>query len=242
MASDAANSVEYWASIPARYAPALYTLRKWPQLKMATEEELIWLRGFSEADVASTEVLSIPLLERYYLKEMHLYPIGKFLPVRVEPGLLWTDLRRGLKISLPKENFNYFGVAGEHRISLVRSEVQRATTATIIDLTSLGKYLHTAPWVRVAPLQWTIIEGKQALIIGTPLLPIRGDDYYQKGCFLLPTGWKLRYERMVDVYQKALADSRDYWYILGERGILSKLRKADLNHLSKGSFINSGQL
>ena len=239
MEDHAGDNVEYWAVVPSRYAHALYPLRKWPRLKMANAEGVIWIRGFTPEEVESVSVLSIPMLERYYLKEARLYPIGKFLPAMVVPSLLWTDLRRGLKVRLPGENFNYFGVAQTHRISLVPSGVRRAITATIVDLSALGKYLHVAPHVRVAPLRWTVLEGKRALIMGTPLLPIRGQDYYRHACFLIPAGWKLRYERMAAVYQQALGDSHEYWYFLNENSDLSKLSKTNFNNLSKGSFVNT---
>ena len=241
MADHAGDHVAYWVTAPTSHARALYPLRKWPHLKMATADGLFWLRGFTREDLESASVLSIPNLKRYYSVEARLYPIGKSLPTMVEPSLLWTDLRRGLKITLPKENFNFFGVAQTHRISLVPSEDQRATTATIVDLPTLGAYLHTAPRVRVASLTWTVLEGGRALIRGTPLLPVKGQDYYRQACFLVPAGWKLRYECMAGTYREALGDSHDYWYLLNENGDLCKLRKADFNRLSKGSFVNTRQ-
>ena len=241
MEDDAGDNLEYWAAVPARFAHALYPLRKWLNLRMATTDGLIWLRGFSRAEMESVSVRSIPLLERYYLLEARLYPVGKYLPALVEPSLLWTDLRRGLKVRLPAENFNYFGVDQKHGISLVPSETQRVVSVSIVDLRALGKYLHDAPQVRVAPLRWTVLGGERALIMGTPLLPVRSQDYYRQAGFLIPAGWQLRYERMADVYREALKDSHDYWYVLKENNDINKLRKADLKPLSKGSFVNTVQ-
>lgn len=241
MADDAGNHVAYWVAAPAAYTDALYPLRSWPNLKMATADGLIWLRGFSREDLESVGVLRIPMVERYYLVDTHLYPLGKSLPARVAPTLLWTDLRRGLKITLPRENFNYFGVAGDHHISLIPSEAQRPSTATIVDLATLGSYLYAAPRVRTALLRWTVLEGGRALIMGTPLLPIQGQDYYRQAGFLIPAGWKLKHEGMADTYQEALGDSHEYWYVLNENSELTKLRKDDFNHLSKGSFVRTSQ-
>ncbi|NJC27103.1 hypothetical protein [Neolewinella antarctica] len=242
MADHAGDHVEYWVAAPARYVQSLYALRKWPGLKMATADGLIWLRGFSREGVESVNVVSIPLLKRYYLLETRLYPLGKSLPALVEPSLLWTDPQRGLKITLPEENFNYFGVARAHRLSLVPSEIQRAVTATVVSLPTLGEYLYDAPRVRLAPLRWTVLEGERALLIGTPLLPIRGQDYYIRACFLIPAGWALRFASMANSYQEALGDGHEYWYILNEKGERYKLRRSDFNHLSKGSFVNTKQL
>ncbi|MEO0734994.1 MAG: hypothetical protein AAFZ52_19305 [Bacteroidota bacterium] len=241
MADHARDHLAYWAAVPDRYADALYPLRQWPHLKMATEGGLIWLRDFTREDIESASVRRIPLLQRYYLQDARLYPVGNSLPVMVAPNLLWTDLRRGLKVRLPKENFNYFGVEHTHQLSLVHCAIPREVTATIVELVALGEYLYDAPSVRVAPLQWTILGIEHALILGTPLLPIRGQDYYQQAGFLIPAGWQLRYQTMASVYRDALADSSAYWYLLDENSQLSKVSKADFNHLSKGSFVNTLQ-
>ena len=242
MADHAGDHLDYWVAVPAEYARALYPLRKWSNVKMATADRVIWLRGLSRADVESVSVLGIPMIDRYYLVGAYLYPFGKSLPALIAPSLLWTDLRRGLQIELPKENFNYFGVPQTHQIALLPSDVQRATTASVVDLAVLGAYLHTAPRVRVAALQWTVLAGERAMIMGTPLLPVQGQDYYHRACFLIPVGYELQYERMAGVYQDALGDSHAYWYILNESGNLAKIRKADFTSLSKGSFVNTKQL
>ena len=78
-----------------------------------------------------------------------------------------------------------------------------------------------------------------AIIMGTPLLPIIGQDFYQNDCFLLPAGWKWEYENMLAAYKNALGESLDYWYLLDEEGHVSKLRKSDFNQLSKGSFVKT---
>ena len=237
MAEYAGNNVsEYWASVPRRYEAALYRLRKWPRLKMATDRGLIWLTGFLEADMEAVTLLQIPMLERYTLRETHLYPIGKQLPKMVAPTLLWTNLQRGLRLELPPENFNYFGLQQTHRLELVPSADQQPITAVIIDLTLLQVYLHDAPGVRVAGLRWLVLSDAEALVVGTPLLPLPGRDYYQVGCFLVPAGYAFRYSTLVSTYEQALPEARSHLYLIDEDGKLSKVRRADFNYLSKGSL------
>ena len=276
MANDADNHVDYWVSVPQRYAAAVYALRHWVHPKVATEplpgpspggslplwgsggqsrrgtdateptanatNGLLWLRGLTADDVESPDILSLPGAQRYYLRDAQLYPVGKQLPARVAPTLLWTDLVRGLKVELPAENFNYFGVRGEHAIELVASSTPVAVTATVIDLKTLGAYLHDAPRVRLAPLRWTVLtEADAALIVGTPLLPLPGRDYYQRGRFLLPAGYDFRYPALVNVYAAALEDGHAYWFLLDVDGGITKVSKADFNELNKGSFRSTFQ-
>jgi len=208
---------------------------------MAKDEALIWIRGLTRNEIESESVLKIPLIQRYFLEGAQLVPFGKSLPVMVEPNLLWTPIQRGLKIQLPKENFNFFGLDQTFKISLVPSQENKLIDATIIDLSILGKYLETAPRIRLKNLRWTIIENKSALVLGRPLLPVIGQDYYQLSCFLIPAGWKLEYEKFSKVFKKALGESIEFWYLIHANNEIFKLSKAKFNSLSKGSFIKSIQ-
>lgn len=239
MANITGSGIEYWLSLSTAYQKTVYKLRKWSHLKMAIDEHLIWIRGLTKADIESAGILEIPSIKRYYLKETHLIPFGKKLPALIEPNLIWSPIQRALKISLPKENFNYFGINQTYKISLVPSEEMRPVTATIVELKTLENYIHSALHFRLKNLKWTILKKEKAVIIGTPILPIQGQDLYENTCFLLPAGKKLQYSNMAKVYEAALGDSAEYWYLIDEHNSIQKLRKADFNRLSKGSFIKT---
>lgn len=239
MEDNSGINLEYWLSIPSQHQKAVYTLRIWSHLKLAVDENLIWIRGFTQKEIDSQSVLRIPMIERYFLKGSHLVAFGNSLPAMVEPSLLWSPIQRGLKIQLPKENFNFFGVKQTFKITIVPSQESKITDAALVDLTILEKYLETAPKVRLKNLEWTIIENNKALILGGPLLPIKGKDLYQMSCFLIPSGWKLEYEKFSKVFKQALGESEEYWYLINENSKISKLRKSDFNSLSKGSLVKT---
>lgn len=239
METNAGNGIEYWLSIDKSLEHALFELRKWPHLKMATEENRIWIRGCSLPEIESTTVLSLPSADRYYLKETTLYLVGNKLPARVEPSLLWTPIQRALKLNLPKQNFNYFGIEQAHIISIIPSEKEYPVDATMIKLEALHAYVKIAPKVRLANLQWIVLNNNDALIVGEPLLPIKSEDYYLFGSFLIPAGWKLKFENMVDIYKNALPDNPDFLYLIGKENKITKIRKSDFSPLNKGSVSQS---
>ena len=115
----------------------------------------------------------------------------------------------------------------------------RPVTATIVALKTLETYLYSVWNFRIKNLKWTLLNKEEALIIGTPILPIQGQDLYEHACFLLPAGKKFQYSNMVKVYEVALEDSTEYWYLIDEQSSIQKLRKADFTKLSKGSFIKT---
>lgn len=236
MATHVGDGVAYWLSIPTVYKGALYSLRKWTELKIASEGDTIWVRGFTLEQIESKLVLKIPMIERFYLKDAHLYHYGKKLPSRIEPSLLWSPIHRGLKVTLPKENFNFFGVDQVVDIELVPSAEKRPIDATIVSLLDLESYLYNAPKVRTAEFQWSILDNDSAIIVGKPLLPIRGQDLYRFGSFLIPAGWKLNFECMAQTYSIALENTSDYWYLFNENGAMTKLNKSAFGPLSKGSL------
>lgn len=235
MEADTRNGLEYCLSVDQTLRDVVFGLRKWNHLRMATEHDLIWIRGFSENEIESIQVLSLPSVNRYYLKEAKLYAYGGRLPSRIEPSLLWTPIERALKLSLPKQNFNFFGLEQNHDISIVPSELERQIDATMIPIETLQTYVNTAPRIRMAHLKWCLINSKYALIIGMPLLPVKSDDFYLNKCFLIPGGWKLKYENMINVYKKALPDNTDYWYLIDTTNKICKIRKSDFSFLNKGS-------
>ena len=238
MADYVTDDLEYWLAINKDFREAVYVLRKWPNLKIAVDGSLIWIRGLSLEEIESATVLSIPSIRRYYLKKAQLVPYGKKLPAMIEPSLLWSPIHRGLKVSLPKENFNYFGLDQQYKISIIPSDKIRTIDTTIVDLNKLERYIRTASSVRLKKLKWTILDNQRALIIGTPMLPIEGQDLYQNLCFLIPAGWRLEYENMASTYKRALGESIEYWYLMNRNGI-TKVSKANFSQLSKGSFIKS---
>lgn len=241
MENDAGVKLEYWLSVPLVHVEATYTLRKWIHVKVASEKGVIWFRGLDSTEINSDDVLQIPSIKRYFLKGAQLIPFGKSLPDMVEPSLLWSPILRALKVTLPKENFNFFGVKQTFKIKLVSSDMHRATNATQVDLKTLEDYLKDAPRVRLNKLKWTILEEGKALVIGRPILPISGDDMYIHGAFIIPSGYRLEYDSLTEIYNHALVDGSESWYMITQSNMVYRLAKKDFNQLSKGSFCNTFQ-
>jgi|GEM_PF-436112 len=239
MEANAGNGIEYWLAIDPGLRDALFDLRKWPHLKVATEQNQIWIRGFTAPEIESTSVLRLPSVVRYYLKETKLYLVGSRLPASVEPSLLWTPILRALKLELPKQNFNYFGLDQAHTIRITPSEKEYSVNATMMPLAALQSYVQAAPKIRMSHLQWTILNNRDALILGTPLLPVKSDDYYRFGCFLIPGGWKIDYENMVDIYENAVPESSDFLYLIDKENRIHKVQNADFTPLTKASVNQS---
>ncbi len=239
MADDVADHIEYWFSADRTYEKSLYALRNWDHLKMAEQNDRIWIKGLSATDIESAKVLSIPSINRYYLKGSKLIPHGKKLPAMVEPSLLWTPIARALKIHLPKENFNYFGLQQLYTVQLKPSDVERPTDVVIVSLDKLRSYVNSTYNFRLSGLRWTLLNGDKAIIIGRPNLSIPGQDYYMNRSFIVPAGWIFEFENLVETIESSLGEAVEYYYLVSDDGKISKLRRTDFNNLNKGSVQKS---
>ncbi len=236
MEANAGNGLEYWICVESKWVDSLFGLREWSHLKIAFENELIWVRGFSASEINSSKVLSLPFVKRLYSKDGHLVAYGQKLPLRPEPNQLWTPIQRGLRIELPKQNFNFFGIDQQLNVRLIESEKERSVQACLVPLTTLGKYIQDAPDIRLKNLYWTVFEETQALIIGTPILPLLGNDFYVRECFLIPLGYQLEFESLTHHFAKALNEDGRHYVILNLVNAPTKISKNDFVSLSRGSF------
>jgi hypothetical protein len=189
MAADSANDLSWYLTLSRTHTDYLGQLRHWPNLQVGFEESRVWLTGFTPEQLDSVAVQTIPHKQLFYAHAGRLFPKGSRLPARVLPSVLWSGIGRALPVSLPSHNYNFFGLTDTLLSpALQPADTERPAAALLTYLPDLAAYIETAPAVRLEPLRWLLLGPDRALLLGLPLLPIRGDTYWQKSNWLLPTG------------------------------------------------------
>lgn len=188
MAENPSDHISCFLRLSLTEKYCLGTIRHWSNVKMAYDGDDIWLTGFDEAQIHAPEVKSIPYACSYTARNGKLYRLHSLLPVQNIPSLLWTPIERALPVQIPLTNSNYFGIRQHIEPKLVTSKNEHPAAAMMISLATLGDYIHIAPSVRISRMEWAII-GHDALIAGTPVLPVNGDVFWQNGDFLIPAGY-----------------------------------------------------
>ena len=190
MAQNAADDIVYFLLLKEVHKADLGTIRIWSNLKVAFDEKHIWVKDFTHNQINSIEVKSIPYKTIFYSKGAKLYLQNSLLPDRNIPAsLLWTSIDRAFPISLPSLNHNYFGIQEKIQIEIVASEIETEADAMITSLDILKQYIETAPAIRLQHIHWTIINKKNVLLIGKPLLPLTGNTYWKQQEMFLPVGF-----------------------------------------------------
>lgn len=239
MAEDTSDRVEWLLETRRKDMGALGGLRRWPHLRMATEGDAVWIKGFSVEEIRDVVVKGIPAKKVWYSKGVLLFPEGSIVPSRKTPALLWVPIERGLPVSLPPMNHNYFGINRGISIKLVRSEVEREATAMLVSLGALRNYITDAPAIRLKGLAWVMLDGSQALIVGKPLLPIQGESFWSTGTFLIPAGYDFSWPELRTELSTKMSSKGDETILWYTNGNYLRIAQTAFRQLSIGSFRQS---
>jgi len=193
MAADATKELSFYLQIPISELSPLGSVRNQKHLKMGAEDDFVWVKGFSEPEIRSTLIRSIPYARRFYEQNGRLYLIDSQLPERSIPAILWTPIERYLPLEVAKYNHNFFGLDDKVELTLVPSDREQEAEALLVSAKVLAQYVETAAEFRMKPIKWLVLGKAEALLIGKPLLPLPGKTYWKREKLFLPTGYELNH-------------------------------------------------
>ncbi len=239
MANHATDHITYFLQIEQRLINDLSALRQWPNLKVAFDGDWVWITNFELYQIESTEVKAIPYKNLFYQKGEKLYPYNSLLPERNASSLLWTPIERAIPVTISNYNHNFFGLEQQLNIRLVDSDTPREACALLVPLKTLEQYVVNAPEVRLSKLQWCIINNKEAFVIGSPLLPIPGNTYWNNGDQMIPTGYQFELDIIANEINDFLSPKGDIFIVWNTDNSYSSIDKRQLISLTISSIKRS---
>ena len=237
MAKDSSNSIkDFWAEIPRVDEDFLGSIRDWKNVQIALEEEIIWLKGFTDEQAVSSEIQQLPNFLLYELREGLLFRKEALVPSKkVRTALLWTPIDKALRLTFPPSNQNFFGIDEKIEVKLKPSEEEQPATALLSSMTEIKETIIALPKFKLEKLEWIVINDK-ALFIGNPLLSFPGKTYWTKDGHLLPTGFDFEFKNLSSLLQRKYNAGQDQWLLWNENGSVLHLNKDDFRKLSVSSF------
>jgi hypothetical protein len=169
---------------------ALGTVRCYPGLQAAEDNDIIWLRGIPAQEKIDMRIRQLPGLHTYKLDEdNNLFPPGGLTPVSKLKPLSWVPLPEFIKVELPVS-----GLPGKihqrQSIRLLPSRSVEEGNAILTELDIWKAYAETAPLVRLQQTRFAVAENNKVLVIGTPMVPVPGKAYVLRDTVLLPCGFE----------------------------------------------------
>ncbi|WP_029298564.1 hypothetical protein [Chryseobacterium hispalense] len=237
MAKDSSNRLkEFWAEIPRAEEDVLGSIRDWKNVQIALEEDVIWLKGFTDEQAVSSEIQQLPNFLLYELRDGLLFRKDALVPSKkMRTALLWTPIDKALRLTFPSFNHNFFGIDGKIEIKLKPSEEEHPATALLCSIKEIRETLITLPKFKLEKINWMVINDN-ALFIGKPLLSFPGKTFWSKDGHLLPAGYDFEFKNMSSLLQRKYNTGRDQWLLWNENGNVLYLNKEDFRKLSVSSF------
>ncbi len=246
MEKNIGDDLTFWCCLPENAQDYLGQVRHWDNLKVGTEGGRIWVRDLNKTQIESATVQSLPFVQRFSCRDNLLFPLGSALPNQKIPLLLWTPIQRAVRVDLPNRFYDYTKVFDNKPFilpKLIPSEIEKPAFALLTSLKELGNYVEIAAAIRLKPLSWVIVETaqhieqeSQVLIVGTPILPIRGKTFWLSGDFLMPTGFAMELPILQELWQQKINFYNMYFIVWQEDSTFFRVDKLAFTPLSLASF------
>ncbi|MNU28048.1 hypothetical protein D3C71_164730 [compost metagenome] len=237
MAEDSSNSIKtFWAELPKADEDFLGAIRDWKNVQIAMDEEVIWLKGFTDEQAASSEIQQLPNFILYELRDGLLFRKDALVPSKkMRTALLWTPIDKALKLTFPISNNNFFEINEKIDVKLKPSEEEQPAMALLCSISEIKEAIITIPKFKLEKLDWIVINDK-ALLLGTPLLSFPGKTFWLKNDHLLPTGFDFEFKNLSSLLQRKYNECNEDWLLWSENGSVLPINKENFRKLSVSSF------
>lgn len=237
MAEDPSKRIkEFWAELPRADEDFLGSIRDWKNVQMATDEDTLWLKGFTEEQAEAPELQQLPDFILYELRDGLLFRKGALVPSRkVRTALLWMPVDKALRMTFPASNNNYFGISEKVQVNLKESEEEQPVMALLSTIAEIRESMAALPKFKLEKIQWALV-GDKALFLGTPLLSLPGKAYWTKDGHLLPAGFDFEFKNVSKFLQQKYNKESEGCLIWDKNGNCLLIKNTDFRPLSISSF------
>lgn len=209
---------EYIFRIDKKNIDALGPVRCIQGLLVATGETHIWLRGISENQLQQHQLLQLPIQHTYLLEADNLLFIpGKSTPVAILPLMQWQPLHHFLPLQLPVAALPG-RMPPQVPLQLVACAKTKPGAALLTSLAHWKKYAATAPAARLQLLRFAVSEKSEVLIMGNPLPPLPGREYWMHDQVLLPGGYDFAFPLAASFIHKKIDTNGSAVVLFNEDG------------------------
>lgn len=237
MAEDSSKRIkEFWAELPRADEDFLGSIRDWKSVQIALDDEVIWLKGFTDEQAVSSEIQQLPNFLLYELRDGLLFRKDALVPSKkVRTTLFWTPIDKALRLTFPPSNHNFFGIDEKIKVKLKPSEEEQPATALLCLISEIKDTIIALPKFKLEKIDWIVIDD-QALFLGNPLLSFPGKTFWSKDGHLLPTGFDFEFKNLSSLLQRKYNECDESWLLWNENGSVLSINREDFRKLSVSSF------
>jgi hypothetical protein len=226
---------EYVLKFSIKEKNNLGAIRNLNGILAAQEEEVIWVRGFLYTETLPLKVRQLPVLNSYLMNSDNLLFVpGKITPIGRLGEMQWIPLAEYIDAEFPVA-----ALPGQSSrkllLKLVPSTAQEKSFALLTDLKSWKTYVEEAPEIRFRDLRFAVSENGDVLVLGTPLSPIPGKEYWCREHVLLPCGFDFNYSFIVESIVRKLNLSDEHYLLFYPDGSWNKIPVEAFREVSRSA-------
>ncbi len=201
----------------------------------------IWLRGAMGKDQPDSLFRKLPLSHTFRLGANEgLFPQKNLTPVGKLPDLDWKPIADFVPIALPKSALPAVTQA-QVPLQLVRSEATKPSAALLLNWIDWAGWMETAPMARFESLHYAASENGEVLVIGAPLPPLPGQEYWAEDLVFLPLGFDLELPAMRLLLKPRCNADEQAILLFYEDGSFQKIEKTKFIPATRGGIRRSSR-
>ena len=214
---------------------ALGNVRALPGLQVAAAQGQLWLRGLPATGPLPLAVRALPATAAYTLDAQgRLFPLGSLTPTAQLPALAWQPIHEALPLELLTAALPAQG-APRYRVQLVPSARPEPGAALLTTLAAWQKCAETAPEIRLRGLRFAVAADQRVLLLGTPLPPIPGQEYWLQERLPLPAGYDFEAPLLAPLLTQQLNPAGDAVLLMAADGSWERVPNAHLIPVTRGA-------
>lgn len=205
--------------------PHLATVRCWTGMYAAETETEVWLRcPMLHADMDQA-LRALPAMHTYRQDAQGLlFPLSGSTPVAKLPMLDWLPMKQFIPVELPGAALPA-QLTQQYALRLLPSTEYHPGAALKIKLADWQQYAETAPEIRLANLRFALSAAGDVLVMGEPLPPLPGVEYWLRESILLPAAYDLEWPLVAQLFSQ-WENSKGTCFLLFEKdGNWQKIEK-----------------
>jgi len=220
---------EYILRMKQKDQDALGIIRCIRDIQAAIDGETVWIRIPFKIYLDEISIKQLPVENTFMADaEGRLFQLGGFTPVDLLKELAWQPLISLINVELPVSLLPG-KVEQKISINIISSKNVQPGAALLTSLTVWKNYAETASSTRLNNLRFAVSEKNEVLVVGTPLPPLPGTEFWISNDILVPCGYDFEY-RLESVLIKEQYNS-------GNDSLLLSNIEGEIQLISKTLFV-----
>ena len=217
----------------------LAAVRCWPGMDAAETETEVWLRcPMRHADMDQA-LRALPAMYSYRQDAQGLlFPLGGSTPVAKMPALDWLPMKQFIPIELPGAAWPA-QLKQQYVLKLSPSVEYHPGAALKVKLTDWQAYAETAPEIRLSALRFALSAAGDVLVMGEPLPPMPGVEYWLRDSILLPAAYDLEWPLLAELFNQRENSKGDCFLLFEKDGNWQKIEKRCFTQASRSGIRQS---